>query len=424
MPRIPRIETQGLVDRERLREALGLLREAGDQGLTRQELGRRLGDVSLRTVDRAIRLLEDQGGRIERVREGRSAVIHFVLEKGPAWDEHVTPDARLALRLAGLVLAQSGTQLWEDKLDAIEALAAGRMSTRDRSLFDQLARSVQVHGGTEDPVESQDILEPILRGLEGPREIEVEYQAASANKPSPHRVVPYALTHDLFSGGVFLLVWDLRRQAPIHLRLNRISRVRVAPKVSPIAHPELMARAARYQIGGWTSQEEPFVVEVRIQGAHWVQAFREAPPALPDFEADPLGDGRTVRVRFKANHENGASRWLLQFGASAEVLEPAWLRAKIHAQHQEAVGRYGRGGPAGCPGSGENAWNFKKGLKKKGILSEEDEVGGFPPLPPGSTDAADSHHGGCHESVHSEQRRGPAGDASAEHHRGRHEGHD
>jgi predicted DNA-binding transcriptional regulator YafY len=337
MPRNATIETQGLVDRERLREALRLLREAGERGLTRQGLAHALGDVSLRSVDRALVLLEAQGARLERIREGRPSVLRFVVKKGPSWDEHVSPEARLALRLAGLSLAQSGTLLWQDKLEALEALATGRMSNRDRALFEQLARAVQVHGGVEDPVESPDVLEPILRALESGRELEVDYQSAAAREPSPHTVVPYALSHDLFSGGVFLLAWDPGRRTPIHLRLNRIVRARVTARTGVITRPELMDRAARYQIGGWTSPEEPFAVEARIRGSHWVQAFREAPPALPDFEADPARDGKTARVRFKANHENGATRWLLQFGPAAEVLAPDWLRARLRDLHLEAA---------------------------------------------------------------------------------------
>ena len=101
-----------------------------------------------------------------------------------------------------------------------------------------------------------------------------------------------------------------------------------------------MAQAARYQIGGWTSAEPPFEVEARIRGAHWIQAFKEAPPALPDFQADAAPDDQSVRVRFKANHEYGAARWLLQFGPAAEVLAPAELRAKVQAQLNEAAAQY------------------------------------------------------------------------------------
>jgi predicted DNA-binding transcriptional regulator YafY len=102
----------------------------------------------------------------------------------------------------------------------------------------------------------------------------------------------------------------------------------------------LMAQAARYQIGGWTSAEAPFQVTARIRGAHWIQAFREAPPALPDFQADPTPDGRSAQVRFKANHPYGATRWLMQFGAAAEVLGPDNLRAEVQAQLKAAAAQY------------------------------------------------------------------------------------
>jgi len=273
------------------------------------------------------------------VRAGSPAVLHFGLKKGPAWDEHVSSEARLALRVAGLSLAQSGTLLWQDKLETLERLASEHMSNRDRKLFENLKKAIQVQGGVEDPVESQDILEPLLSALEGPKEIEVEYQAASARQSATRTVVPFALTHDLFSGGAFLLVWDPKRRIPLHLRLSRIGAVKVTGRIG-VCPEAAMVQAARYQIGGWTSAEPPFEVRVRIRGAHWTQAFREAPPALPDFQADPAKDGSSVLVRFKANHENGATRWLMQFGAAAEVLAPEALRSAVRAQFKAAAAQY------------------------------------------------------------------------------------
>lgn len=333
------IQTQGLVGSDRLREALTLLREAGAEGISREKLRARMGGLSLRTVDRAILVLQDQGARFDRVRRGSPAVIHFVLKKGPSWDEHVSSEARMALRVAGLSLAQCGTLLWQDKLEALEQLASERMSTRDRRLFENLKKAILVQGGVDDPIEAPDILEPILKALDGRRETEVVYQAAGADAATVHRVVPYALTHDLFSGGTFLLVWDPARRLPKHLRQNRIVSVKVTARVG--AFPEdLMARAARYQIGGWTSAEPPFQVEALIRGSHWIQAFKEAPPALPDFQTFPGKDGASARVIFKATHANGASRWIMQFGAAAEVLAPAFLREEVAAQFRKALAAY------------------------------------------------------------------------------------
>jgi predicted DNA-binding transcriptional regulator YafY len=335
------IRTDGLVDAERLRRALGLLRDAGPKGITKVQLSRKLGGVSTRTVDRALGLLEEQGARIDRTREGRPAVLHFRLAKGPAWDEHVTGDARLALRLATLTLAQSGTLLWQDKLETLESLASAHMSTKDRALFEALAKAVRVQGGVEDPIEGPEVLEPILRALQEERELHLEYQAAGARTATPHHVLPYALTHDLYSGGAFLLAWDPRRQKPIHLRLNRIGRVKVGTK-AVIPDPPLMERAARFQIGGWTSEEPPFEVVVRIEGAHWVQSLKEAPPALPEFSSRIAKDGQSTEARFQATHANGVSRWILQFGEAAQVLEPAWLRKEIAERLEKAVKAYKR----------------------------------------------------------------------------------
>lgn len=336
----PAIRTEGLVDKDRQRQALTLIRDSLPKGITRTELARRLGDVSLRTVDRIITLLEAQGARMDRVRSGDPSLVHFRLQKGPAWDEHVSSDARLALRLASLSLSQSGTLLWQDKLETLEQLASDRMSSRDRKLFELLQRVVRVQGGVNDPIECTDILEPILKALEGNKEIEVDYQSAAAKAPATMTVVPYALTHDLFSGGAFLLVWHPERKVPLHLRLNRIGRVKVSTRAGNILHPELMERAARYQIGGWTSDMEPFQVKARIQGANWLQAFKEAPPALPDFESDPAPDHQSTVVCFWATHEYGARRWLLQFGAMAEVLAPNWLRESVWKQHEDAAAIY------------------------------------------------------------------------------------
>ncbi len=122
---------------------------------------------------------------------------------------------------------------------------------------------------------------------------------------------------------------------------NRIENVQVLARPGIIPHPEIMAQAARYQIGGWICDAPPFEIQVRITGTHWLQAFKEAPPALPDFAARPAEDGQSAVVTFKANHPNGAIRWVLQFGACAQVLEPESLRARVREDLRRALEAYG-----------------------------------------------------------------------------------
>ena len=333
------IQTGGLVDRERLRQAVQLLRDAGPDGLTKQQFARKLGGVSLRTVDRAVQLLEEQGAKIERIRSGRPSLIHFLLRKGPSWDENVSTGARLALRLASLMLAQGGAQLWQEKIATIEHLASGKMSNRDRQVFQQLQEAVRVQGGVEDPVDSPEALEPILKALETGKALKVDYRSAGSTRSKIHEVVPSALTHDLYSGGTFLLAWEPAKQKALNLRLSRILGAKPV-RATALPENEAMERAARYQIGGWLSTDEPFEVQVRIEGANWVQSMKEAPPALPDFDFRPARDGRSAVATFKANHPSGPGRWILQFGEAAEVISPDWLREEIKERLKKALAKY------------------------------------------------------------------------------------
>jgi hypothetical protein len=106
----------------------------------------------------------NQGARLERVRSGQPQVQHLILRKGPRWDEHVTPAARLALRLAGISLSQCGTLLWQEKLGTLEALATDRMSHKDRQMFDRLVSVLRVQvGALAEVLEPADLREHIRR---------------------------------------------------------------------------------------------------------------------------------------------------------------------------------------------------------------------------------------------------------------------
>ncbi len=80
-------------------------------------------------------------------------------------------------------------------------------------------------------------------------------------------VAGYAALHDLLqrAGTVArLLAWEGARKRAIHLRLSRIARAKPL-RAAAIPEPELLERAATYQIGGWTTTEAPFEVKVKVE---------------------------------------------------------------------------------------------------------------------------------------------------------------
>lgn len=304
----------------RRRALLECLRNAPARGRTKAELAEKLDRISERTVDRYIKELKKLGAEIDAEKRGDPKVLHFKLKKPPVWDTALGVEVHMALRLAGLLLSRSGTQLWDEPLSLVQSLIHDRISVREQGLLDALRKAVHVQGGVEDPVESPDVLPPILAALAEKKVLQVSYRAAGAAQERVFRLAPHSLTHDLFGGGAFLLGWEVDRRVVTQLRLNRIVTAEVLERHGVIPDPERLRKAARYQVGGWVGDREPFEVRARIKGKNWVQSFLEAPPGLPDFESHPVRGNQETEVRFKANHPNGARRWIQQFGEDAVLL--------------------------------------------------------------------------------------------------------
>ena len=338
----PRPDSGNLVKPERLQAVLEAIRDAGERGLTKEALAAHLGGTAHRTVDRAIALLESQGARFGKARHGRPAVIHFTLEKGPDWDSRITPHARMALEVALMALEGTATELWYDQLDGLRALADSHLSTRDRDLFRALQAHVCVRGGADDQQALDTrMLTQVLLALghpEGPRELELGYEAASGRQ-STRTVVPFTLTHDVFSGGAFLLAWDPAKQEPRHFRLARILEARALARRGLVPDKGPLEQARDYQIGGWFSPDPPFRIQVRVSGTHWPRALLDAPPALPRVEV-VREKGGTVLLRFMATDLHGPTRVILQYGADAEALEPKPLRQHLAATLKAMAARY------------------------------------------------------------------------------------
>jgi len=318
------ILTQGIIAVDKLKEAVKAFHKEGAKGLTREQLAKAV-DLSLRGVDRILAQLRRDGARIDPVAVPgqRTQVYHMTIP--PKWDRRISGDTRLALRLAGLALSASGTRQWDGILDVLNRLADERMTEADRLVFKRMEQSVRVQGEVEDPIEGERVLEPLLRALDSRREVRLDYRAAGWDTCKPMRVIPYTLVHDLFAGSAFLVAWDPEHEAVKFMRLNRIDGITQGGR--GLLGPQALKRleeAAAYQVGGWQDHRGVFDVEVRIKGTYWLQAIRDAPPALPGFTFEPRGRSALI-ARFRATHPAGVQRWVLQFGADAELLKPlAW----------------------------------------------------------------------------------------------------
>lgn len=338
MPRPAKSTTvaRGLVDPDLQRQVLELLHEAGARGATKAKLAEQLG-ISERQVSRAFQALREAGARITRKAEGG---VRFVLEEGPAWEQRIPAEARLALDVALQLVDCPGGELWTSPLLELRKVVDGSLAKQDRQKLDRLKARITAHGTVGDaPAVDPEVLRTLLQALaqEPPAELELDYRDMHG-KASTRRVAPDSLSHDAFSGAIHLLGWDSLRDQALHYRLNRIQAARLTGKPAIQLHRKALETIRRYTIGGWFAAGEPFAVKVRITGG-WAQHLREACPGLPDAWVEEESD-TSVILHFKALEHRGPLRVLLQFGADAEVLEPASLRKEISTLIERLVKQY------------------------------------------------------------------------------------
>ncbi len=340
-------KNQKLVSLEVQKAALKFLREAGEAGVTRKGLRKGLSvgvknGRSQRTADRALEVLEEAGAKLDTKTDPRTREKIFVLRKGPKWDEHISKETRLALRVAAMALGHGGNSTLEKQLEALEQLADKNLTDKDRRFFDRLRANIRMTGGVaEQPGNDQLVtLEKLFNSFaaEIPRQVELEYAKAGSSQPRTMIFAPYCFTQDLISGGTYLLGREVGKSPVKQLRISRISAVKVLERPAFHSDVDELERAAKYQIGGWIRADEPELVSLRVKGASWIQAMEEARPDFPEFTLKRK-DGFAY-ITFLANAPEGLIRWILQMGPAAEVLGPESLRTQVANATEEMAAMY------------------------------------------------------------------------------------
>ncbi len=337
------VDTEKLVDGERLRMAVQAFRDAAEKGLTRGKLAEAMGHVGLRSADRARKLLSDQGAEFDCRSELRTREKVFVMVKGPRWDDNISRETRLALRVAAMTLGHGGNAILEKQLEILEQIVDKTLTDRDRKVLDRLRKNIHVRGGVSEQTGDNQVavLGKIFDSFSAdiPRQVELDYQKAGASQPRKILFSPYCLTQDIFGGGTFVLGEEAVSHEVMQVRLSRIHGIRVVNRPVIFLKADKLKRAAEHQIGGWIKTDHPYEVRLRVTGRSWIQAMSEARPDLPGFRIEKKGSH--ALISFQANAPEGLIRWILQMGPAAEVLEPEALRSKVREAAEAMVQVYG-----------------------------------------------------------------------------------
>ncbi len=133
---IDKIEARGAIKIENLIEAVKAYTEAGELGLDRNELARKLG-LSLKSADRAREALSRQGAVFSKLKANSRGRTPLAMEQGPKWHVPVDSAVRLSFATAISLLSRSGATVIAEQLTPIEKMAQDSMPDRRQSEFDR-----------------------------------------------------------------------------------------------------------------------------------------------------------------------------------------------------------------------------------------------------------------------------------------------
>ena len=184
------------------------------------------------------------------------------------------------------------------------------------------------------PVPEAETFRIVLDALLGRRPLNVRYASFSAGRTLERRIEPYRIYN--WRGTWYVAAFDHRRGQVRDFALARIRSARALDERYRIPDDfdfdRYMADAFAIEKG-----TRPVNVAIRfsLQQSRWIRERQWHPTQRIQ---ERLDGGCVVRFRVAGLVE--VKRWVMQFGADAEVLAPKSLRGQVHRELERAAGKY------------------------------------------------------------------------------------
>jgi predicted DNA-binding transcriptional regulator YafY len=240
-----------------------------------------------------------------------------------------------ALFLASRVLAKASDEHDTELIGAFVKLA----EVLPPVLAEHIRATVDAYSTTPSNERFTRVFRVLTEAWANRRVVEIEYGAGvyDPDKPSRRtRVRPEALEPSAITHGLYLVGYDEGRKARRTFKVERITDASLTPQTFELGPSDSIARE---MLRAWdVISDEPSArivvrftpdVATRVAETRW----------HPSQELEREGDG-SLRWSARVAGFNEVRSWILGWGPSAEVLEPAELRAEVASQLRKAADRY------------------------------------------------------------------------------------
>lgn len=295
-------------------------------------------DKTLRTVQRALRGLEDLG--LQRTISGKVHCWYWPVQYR-SLEKHVMTTAeavslRLIEQIVSPLLPESLRQVLDGRFaSAREKLDQLRKINRRVDWPEKIA-SIPGHFSLQPPRVDPDVLQSVQEALLGGQELDVDYQSLKDHEPRRRRLHPRALIQ---AGSVTYLVAtvpDTKKDPdrPIQYRLDRIHKAIISNRP---------AARSSFDLKRYLADEEEKVgsresVRLELWVSPQLAAILKGTALAEDQELKEAADGTIVTATVRNTLR--LQQWLLGHREHLEVRKPVVLRRWMAEKLAAALARY------------------------------------------------------------------------------------
>lgn len=299
-------------------------------------------EVSRRTVERDLEVMRDRLGApldFDRRRCG----YRYLDSRWQLPPVAFTGGELLAVFLGTRLLQQAaGTPYEEPVRSAIEKirtlLPAG--VTVDLGLTGQVI-SFGVEPLRGDGVRVAEVFRALEEARRLHRTVSIRYYTASRDDTGERDVDPYHLHYK--DGAWYLIAYCHRRRGVRTFALDRIEHLQATLRTFA---PPVGFNVATYLADAWALEKGERATEVAVRFAPRQARYIRERVWHPSQRIEKLRDGGLI-LRVTVSGLGELKRWILQWGAEAEVLEPADVRAAMASEAAALARCYGVPGATG-----------------------------------------------------------------------------
>jgi len=301
-----------------------------ERPLTTRDVARAF-EVSRRTVFNDLEYLRQIGVPIEFDRKKRTYVLEGPFENLPLLALSRTEFA--AFLVAHHALETLGDGVHGPHLARVVQRIAEHLPETVRVEPEVLSRSIRFETGPRPPVPLAR-LEALEAAVRNQQVVRIRYTSNSTGKETEREIEPYTLLS--YQGRWYAIAFCRLRKAMRDFRIDRIRALTPTGAYFSIP-PDFDLEAYLGPAFGMHRGERTYAVHVRFSPyqARWIKEERWHPSQVMIERPDGSLD-----VRLQAAGLQDLARWVLSYGAEAEVISPPVLRHRVASEARRMAALY------------------------------------------------------------------------------------